>query len=152
MGDFTQVRIGQYGNKFTIFKLKTLTWDKKNNYHVSKIGAFLRKYKLDELPQIFNILMGDMSVVGPRPDIPGYYDQLKDSDKQLLILKPGLTSRASIKYKDEEEILKKQKNPLLYNDTVIFPDKVKLNLEYLHTQSLFLDIKIILETIRTYLK
>lgn len=152
IGVFTQIRIGQYGEKFTIFKLKTITNSEENIQNISKIGAFLRKYKLDELPQIFNILKGEMSVVGPRPDIPGYYDSLTGNNKKILDLKPGLTSTASIKYKNEEELLNKQQNPLQYNDHVIFPDKVKLNLEYLNNHTLLGDVKIILETIKTYLK
>lgn len=119
---------------------------------ITSCGAFFRKYKLDEFPQLLNILKGEMSFVGPRPDIPGYYDVLKGKDNELLVLKPGLTSRASIKYHNEEELLKQQKNSLVYNDTVIFPDKIKMNLEYLQNQSLKLDLLIIYETLKTYIK
>lgn len=150
-GIFKQKRVGQYGKIFEIFKLKTIKW-KHGKAIISPCGAFFRKYKIDELPQLFNILKGDMSIVGPRPDVPGYYDILKGTDRELLNLKPGLTSKASIKYRNEEDILKQQKNPLLYNDTVIFPDKVKMNLEYLKQQSLKQDLIIIYETLKTYIK
>jgi lipopolysaccharide/colanic/teichoic acid biosynthesis glycosyltransferase len=150
-GVFTQIRVGQHGALFKIFKLKTMTWS-NDQAKISKVGNFLRKYKLDELPQIFNILLGNMSVVGPRPDIPGYYDILKGEQRKLLVLKPGLTSKASIKYRNEENILQIQKNPLEYNDTVIFPDKVKMNLEYLEKQSLKLDLLLVFETLKTYIK
>ncbi len=150
-GVFYQDRVGQYGVIFKIFKLKTMTWSDQNHSKISKIGFTLRKYKIDELPQLFNILKGEMSIVGPRPDIEGYYDNLQGSQRELLKLKPGLTSRASIKYRNEEEILKQQSNPLLYNDTVIFPDKVKMNLLYLQNQSLLEDTRIIIQTLITYL-
>ena len=114
---------------------------------ISKLGAFLRKSKLDELPQFWNVLIGDMSFVGPRPDIAGYYDVLEGEDRKILLLKPGLTSLASIKYANEEEILGLQENSLLYNDTIIFPDKVKMNLDYYYNHSFLSDINIIIKTI-----
>jgi lipopolysaccharide/colanic/teichoic acid biosynthesis glycosyltransferase len=147
-GIFYQTRIGQYGKVFTIYKFKTI--DEKNR-RSSRIGLLLRKLKLDELPQLFNILKGDMSFVGPRPDISGYYDQLQGDEKKVLQLKPGLTSEASIYYSNEESILKDKENPLLYNDEVIFPHKVEMNLHYLNKMSLLLDGKIILKTIHKVL-
>ena len=102
---------------------------------------------MDELPQFINVLKGEMSIVGPRPDIEGYYDTLDGENRKILELKPGITSLASLKYYNEEEILEQQDNPLLYNDTVIFPDKVKMNLAYYYNQNLVLDLKIILKTI-----
>ena len=109
--------------------------------------AFLRKTKIDELPQLWNILIGDMSFVGPRPDITGYYDLLEGENRKILQLKPGLTSEASIKYANEEAIIAAQPDPLHYNDTVIFPDKVKMNLAYYYSNSVVGDIKIIWKTI-----
>jgi lipopolysaccharide/colanic/teichoic acid biosynthesis glycosyltransferase len=88
-----------------------------------------------------------MSFVGPRPDIPGYYDKLEGENRKILELKPGLTSEASIKYANEEELLNQQDDPLFYNDTVIFPDKVKMNLEYYYKQSILVDLQIIVKTI-----
>ena len=143
-GLFFQQRVGQFGKLFTIYKLKTMH-DETGN--VSKTGCFFRKYKLDELPQFLNVLKGEMSIVGPRPDIEGYYDKLEGEDRKILELKPGITSEASIKYYNEEEILEQQENGLHYNDSIIFPDKVKMNLDYYYNQNLLLDIKIIINTI-----
>jgi lipopolysaccharide/colanic/teichoic acid biosynthesis glycosyltransferase len=143
-GLFLQTRIGQFGKPFTIYKLRTMQDGK-----VTRMGKFLRKTKIDELPQLINILKGDMSFVGPRPDVPGYYDQLIGGDRKVLKLKPGLTSLAAIKYRNEEELLKKQNHPLLYNDQIIFPDKVKMNLEYLEKRSFWYDVKIILLTLKS---
>ena len=119
----------------------------KGDERITKIGVFLRKYKLDELPELWNVLKGEMSLVGPRPDVPGYADYLKGEDRKILNLRPGITGMASLKYANEEEILAEQDNPQRYNDEVIFPDKVKLNLEYYENQTLWLDIKIIFATI-----
>jgi len=144
-GIFSQTRIGQFGLPFTIYKIRTYgcSIDKP----ISKIGAFLRNSKLDELPQLWNIIIGNMSFVGPRPDIAGYYDTLEGENRKILQLKPGLTSLASIKYSKEESLLEKQENPLDYNDTILFPDKVKMNLEYYYSNSIFGDLKIIWKTI-----
>lgn len=146
-GFFLQKRVGQYGKLFTIFKLRTIRKDTENVASISKTGAFLRNSKIDELPQLINVLIGDMSIVGPRPDIEGYYDCLEGENKKILELKPGLTSEASLKYFNEEQLLALQKNPLEYNDLVIFPDKVRLNLQYYYTHSFFGDIKIIVKTL-----
>lgn len=143
-GLFFQKRVGQYGKLFTIYKLKTMHHKTGN---VTKTGAFFRKYKIDEFPQFLNVLLGKMSIVGPRPDIQGYYDTLEGENEKVLQLKPGITSEASIKYYNEEELLEQQKDALHYNDTVIFPDKVKMNLDYYYNQNLLLDIKIIIKTI-----
>ena len=143
-GIFTQIRIGQHGNPFTIYKLQTMKDGK-----VTSIGKILRKTKIDELPQLINILKGDMSFVGPRPDVPGYYDVLKGEQRKVLVLKPGLTSLAAIKYRNEEQLLAQQVEPLFYNDTVIFPDKVKMNLKYLEKRSFRYDLIIIVLTIKS---
>lgn len=143
-GLFFQKRVGQYGKLFTIYKLKTMH---QKTGDVSNVGFFFRKYKLDELPQFLNVLKGEMSIVGPRPDIEGYYDKLEGENRKILNLKPGITSKASIKYYNEEEVLAQQQDALHYNDTVIFPDKVKMSLDYYYNQSLLLDIKIIIKTI-----
>ncbi|MGV8947307.1 MAG: sugar transferase [Lutibacter sp.] len=148
-GLFLQERIGRLGKPFTIFKLRTMHSKTSN---ISHIGTFFRKFKLDELPQLFNVLLGNMSVVGPRPDVPGYYDNLKGEARKILELKPGLTSIATIKYADEEAILLQQQNPLLYNDTVLFPDKVKLNLDYYDHHTFFGDLKIIGQTLLVLFK
>lgn len=148
-GIFTQTRIGQNGKKFKIFKIKSML---DGNKSISKCGYFLRKKKLDELPQLFNIILGHMSFVGPRPDVAGYYNSLQGEERLILKLKPGLTSEASLKYFDEEFLLQQQENPKEYNDTVIFPDKVKLNLDYYYNNSLLGDIKIIYKTLLRYIQ
>lgn len=144
---FSQTRIGQHGKSFTIYKLKTMKEGK-----VTAVGKWLRKYKIDELPQLWNIIKGDMSFVGPRPDVPGYYDQLKGDERHVLQLKPGLTSMAAIKYRNEEQLLAQQDNPLQYNNEVLFPDKVKMNLEYLEKRSFSYDMKIIVLTVKSLFK
>lgn len=148
-GLFFQERIGQYGKPFTIFKIKSM---RKGVSRLSPFGAFLRKTKLDELPQLFNILLGQMSFVGPRPDVAGYYDVLEGEARKILQLKPGLTSEASLKYAQEEKLLVEQIDPLSYNDAVIFPDKVKMNLWYYYNQSIFLDLRIIFKTFLSIFK
>ena len=144
IGIFLQKRVGQNAKLFSIYKLRTLC---RETGRISRIGRFMRTYKLDELPQFFNVLLGDMSVVGPRPDLPGYYDALQGEERKILELKPGITGPASIAYANEEAILSLQKDSLKYNDEVIFPDKVRLNLKYYYERSLWLDIKIIIRTI-----
>jgi lipopolysaccharide/colanic/teichoic acid biosynthesis glycosyltransferase len=139
-GLFLQNRIGQHGKLFKIFKICTIH---PYSGHISTFGKFLRKSKLDELPQLVNILIGQMCFVGPRPDIAGYYDRLEGKERILLALKPGLCSSAALKYYNEEALLAQQQYPLKYNDDVIFPDKVAMNLEYYQNRSLFKDIKIL---------
>lgn len=143
-GVFVQKRVGQYGKLFNIYKVRTYH---KRNHSVSKFGLVLRRSKLDELPQLINVLIGDMSVVGPRPDIEGYYDKLEGENRLILNLKPGITSEASIKYKNEDQLLSEQAFPLKYNDEVIFPDKVRLNLKYYHNRSFFGDLLIVIKTL-----
>ncbi|MDY3513626.1 sugar transferase [Riemerella anatipestifer] len=144
-GIFVQDRVGQYGKLFRIYKFKTI---RPVSREISNVGAFLRKTKLDELPQLFNILKGEMSFIGPRPDVPGYYDGLKGEDRKVLILKPGLLSEASLEYRNEEYLLNQKENPLKYNDEVIFPHKIKLNLEYLERVSFKEDIRVLLKATR----
>jgi lipopolysaccharide/colanic/teichoic acid biosynthesis glycosyltransferase len=142
-GFFFQKRVGQYGKLFTIYKLQTI---QPTTNKISRLGYFVRKYKIDELPQLVNVLKGDMSIVGPRPDIQGYYDRLEGENRKILELRPGITCEASIKYKNETELLEQQENPLNYNDTVIFPDKIRMNLAYYYKRSFSLDLKIIMAT------
>ncbi|MNF69876.1 putative undecaprenyl-phosphate N-acetylgalactosaminyl 1-phosphate transferase [compost metagenome] len=146
-GLFVQERIGQYGRKFRIYKLRTIQWNSKGEPIVSTFGNFLRSSKIDEFPQLYNVLINDMSFVGPRPDIAGYYDQLKGTDRILLELKPGITCPASLVYRHEEKLLSLQADPVKYNDEVIFPDKVRINLIYHANRSLSLDLQILFRTI-----
>lgn len=151
-GIFIQGRIGQYGKRFRIYKLQTIQIASDGTLQISKIGKFLRNYKLDEFPQLINVLKGEMSVVGPRPDVSGYYDLLEGENRKVLELKPGLTSLASLKYFNEDALLEMKEDPLSFNDNVLFPDKVKLNLEYYHHQSFFVDLKIIASTCKFIFK
>jgi lipopolysaccharide/colanic/teichoic acid biosynthesis glycosyltransferase len=143
-GVFIQERIGQWGGIFKIFKIKTMH---PATAKISRLGMFLRKSKIDEWPQLWNVLIGNMSFVGPRPDIPGYYDLLEGETRKILELKPGITSEASIKYKNEEMVLAGHENPLHYNDRIIFQDKVRMNLDYYYNRSFWGDLMIISRTI-----
>jgi len=151
---FRQKRIGRYGIPFTIFKFRTMIIEHGGGYvsvrgenRITPLGAKLRKYKLDELPELWNVLVGDMSFVGPRPDMPEYMEKLKDEEKTILELRPGLTGPATLKYANEEEILARVDDPQKYNDEVLWPDKVKINLEYYRNRSFAGDIVIIFKTI-----
>ena len=151
---FRQTRIGRRGKPFTIFKFRTMTVGHGGSSvsvagesRITPLGAVLRKYKIDELPELWNVLVGDMSFVGPRPDVPGYADRLQGDDREVLELRPGITGPASLKYRNEEELLAAVDNPQEYNDTVIYPDKVRINRYYLHNYSFVSDIKMILCTV-----
>lgn len=143
-GFFKQERIGQYGKPFLIYKLRTL------HLQTSKIsvwGKILRTSKLDETPQFLNLLKGEMTLVGPRPDVSGYADLLQGDDRIILTLKPGITGLASLKYRNEEQLLAQQSNPQHYNDEVIWPDKVRINKWYAHNRTFFMDVQIIYYTL-----
>lgn len=147
-GFFLQDRVGQHGKLFRIIKLRTIS---AKTSAISKYGKFLRRSKIDELPQLYNVLIGEMSFVGPRPDVPGYADVLKGKDRAFLKLKPGLTGLASLKYRNEEALLALERNPLQYNDTVIWPDKVRLNNWYEEHRSFGMDLLILCYTFLPFL-
>ena len=159
-------RVGKDGKLFNCYKFRTMIPVKNNegaegkkgdkewstvsvagDSRITPFGAKLRHYKLDELPGLWNVLIGDMSFVGPRPDVPGYADMLTGDDRRMLELRPGITGPASLKYRDEEELLAKVDNPIEYNDKVIFPDKVRINLYYLDHYSFWKDIQMIIYTV-----
>ena len=175
---FCQQRIGRYGEIFTVYKFRTMTVKaeasvasrnseatsiaSQEQNRITPLGEKLRRYKLDELPELWNVLKGDMSFVGPRPDVPGYADQLQGEDREVLLLRPGITGPASLKYRNEEDILEAVDEALQkgrsglpmgittvqeYNDNVIYPDKVRLNRYYLHHYSFIKDIKMIVCTV-----
>jgi lipopolysaccharide/colanic/teichoic acid biosynthesis glycosyltransferase len=154
-GFFVQERVGRYAKRFYLYKIKTMRSSNGPRSHIAahntacitKSGKLFRKYKLDELPQLFNVLAGSMSFVGPRPDVPSYADQLQGEDRIILQLRPGITGPASIKYKDEEAILLSVDNPDWFNDHVIWPDKVRINREYVKNYSLVRDLTYIFTTI-----
>ena len=175
---FCQQRVGRYGKIFTVYKFRTMTVKaeasvasrnseatsiaSQEQSRITPLGEKLRRYKLDELPELWNVLKGDMSFVGPRPDVPGYADQLQGEDREVLLLRPGITGPASLKYRNEEDILEAVDEALQkgrselpmgittvqeYNDNVIYPDKVRLNRYYLHHYSFIKDIKMIVCTV-----
>ncbi|WP_273804036.1 sugar transferase [Providencia rettgeri] len=154
-GFFFQKRVGQNGKIFNVIKVKTMrdvsvpatTITQDSDPRITKTGKFFRKTKIDELPQLFNVLIGDMSFVGPRPDVPGYADKLIGKDRIILAIKPGITGPASLAYKNEEEILAHVDDPKKYNDEVIYPNKIQLNIKYIENWSLLSDIKYIIQTI-----
>jgi len=154
-GLFVQERIGKEAKPFFVFKIKTMkkvqgvdtTITTSHDSRITKSGAFFRKTKIDELPQLFNVLFGTMSFVGPRPDVAGFADVLEGEDRIILLVRPGITGPASLKYRDEEVLLSQQSNAEEYNKNVIWKDKVLINKEYIKHWSLKNDIKYIIKTI-----
>lgn len=151
---FAQKRVGRNGRLFTMYKFRSMTVSHGGSSvsvagesRITPLGARLRRYKLDELPELWNVLKGDMSFVGPRPDVPGYADRLSGEARDVLRLRPGITGPASLKYRDEEELLASVDDPVRYNDEVIYPDKVRINLYYLHNYSFVKDIRMIFCTV-----
>lgn len=152
---FRQQRVGRHGRLFRICKFRTMTSRMMSDAtitvsgdtRVTRLGKILRRFKLDELPQLFNVLAGEMSLVGPRPDVPGYADRLRGNDARVLELRPGITGPATLAFRNEEELLARAADPKRYNDEVVFPEKVRLNLMYLDTQGFAADIGWILKTI-----
>ena len=154
-GFFFQKRVGLNGKIFKVVKIKTMsqvagietTVTHRGDPRITSMGAFFRRTKIDELPQLWNVFLGDMSFVGPRPDVPGFADTLVGNQRAILSIRPGITGPATLKYRNEEEILSEQVNPDTYNRDVIWPDKVRVNLEYIRNWSLRRDIRYILETV-----
>lgn len=151
---FKQKRVGKEGKLFTMVKFRSMSVahggssvSVAGESRITPLGAKLRKYKLDELPELWNVFIGDMSFVGPRPDVPGYADKLVGEDRVILKLRPGITGPASLKYRDEETLLATVEDPIRYNDEVIFPDKVRINKEYYYNRSFWLDIRYIVRTV-----
>lgn len=151
---FKQKRVGKDGKLFTMVKFRSMSVahggssvSVAGESRITPLGAKLRKYKLDELPELWNVFIGDMSFVGPRPDVPGYADKLVGEDRVILKLRPGITGPASLKYRDEETLLATVEDPIRYNDEVIFPDKVRINKEYYYNWSFWLDIRYIVRTV-----
>ena len=154
---FVQDRVGRHGKLFKVHKFRSMTMRKETDAvtgvaaaeteRITPLGEKLRKYKLDELPELWDVLIGNMSFVGPRPDIPGYADQLQGEDREILKLRPGITGPASLKYRNEEDILASVDNPQQYNDEIIYPDKVRLNRYYLHHYSFIKDSQMIFCTV-----
>ena len=154
-GFFTQERVGRYGRRFSVVKLRTMQVDPAVNTtvttagdaRITPVGRLLRRAKLDELPQLINVLKGDMSFVGPRPDVPGFADTLEGEDRIILTVRPGITGPATLKYRDEEALLAGADDPEAYNRDVIYPDKVRINREYVQNWSFRRDVQYIWKTI-----
>lgn len=154
-GLFTQQRVGRHGRLFRVCKVRTMrnaaagpttTVTKAGDVRITRVGRLLRRTKLDELPQFFNVLAGNMSVVGPRPDVPGYADRLRGDNRVLLTVRPGITGPASIYVRDEEKLLGSAHDSEQYNDTVLWPFKVRINLDYLENYSFLEDVRLIADT------
>ncbi|MGY4688470.1 sugar transferase [Salibacterium sp. K-3] len=156
-GFFKQNRVGKNGAVFKVVKIKTMkpaeseksTVTTSSDMRITKSGRIFRKWKLDELPQLWNVLKGEMSFVGPRPDVPGYADLLDGENRIILNIRPGITGPATLYYRNEEELLAEQNDPEYYNREVIYPHKVQLNKEYIYNYSLMKDLRYIIQTITT---
>ena len=151
---FQQRRTGKDGKLFTMIKFRTMVLNDGNNTtsvrgdkRITPLGAVLRRYKLDELPELWNVLKGDMSLVGPRPDVPEFTRRLTGEQKLILSLRPGITGPATMKYSDEEELLAGVADPAKFTDEVIWPDKVRINLDYYYNRSFLTDLQIIIGTL-----
>ena len=153
---YKQIRVGKNNKDFKLYKFRSmrvnsdkqglLTVGSKDS-RITKAGYFIRKYKIDELPQLFNVLKGDMSFVGPRPEVRRYVDLYSEEQMKVLSVRPGITDPASIKYRNENDILSSQSNPEQYYIQHIMPDKLKINIDYINTRTFIKDIKIIFQTI-----
>jgi len=154
-GFFTQERVGKDGRIFRVIKIRTMrevpglnsTVTTGSDVRITRLGRFWRRSKIDELPQLINILKGDMSFVGPRPDVPGYADRLQGDDRIILSVRPGITGPATLKYRNEEYLLAEKNDPQKYNDQVLWPDKVRLNREYVEKWSFIKDLRYIWMTV-----
>lgn len=151
---FVQQRVGKDGKLFNCHKFRSMTIGHGGSSvsvageaRITPLGAKLRKYKMDELPELWDVLIGNMSFVGPRPDVPGYADKLQGNDRIILSLRPGITGPATLKYRYEEELLATVQDPQQYNDNVIYPDKVRINRYYAEHYSFIKDIQIIFCTV-----
>ena len=151
---FVQQRVGKDGKLFPCHKFRTMTIGHNGTSisiagesRITPLGAKLRRYKLDELPELWDVLIGNMSFVGPRPDVPGYADKLQGENRIILTLRPGITGPATLKYRNEEDLLATKANPIQYNNEVIYPDKVRINRYYAEHYSFMDDIRIIFCTI-----
>lgn len=153
---FVQKRVGQFGQPFEMYKFRTMKEFRgasgsqltvNGDKRITEFGRFLRKTKLDELPQLLNVIKGDMSVVGPRPEVQYFVDKYTDIQKLVLKLKPGITDEASIQYVDESAFLSKSQNPEQFYIEVVMPEKIRINLDYAKHSNLWTDLKVILRTV-----
>ena len=152
---YRQVRVGQHNRDFRIFKFRSMFTDAdrrglitigERDPRVTRVGYYIRKYKLDELPQLLNVLIGDMSFVGPRPEVRKYVNLYSPEQLHVLDIRPGITDAASIKYHNENSLLAAQNNPDQYYLQVVMPDKLNINLDYVHNHNIIGDIQLIWNT------
>ncbi len=153
-GLFSQQRVGRNAKLFLMYKIRTMTGDHQgpsisalNRSRITSFGKILRRTNLDELPQLFNVFIGNMSLVGPRPDVSGYADKLVGDERVILSVRPGITGPATLKYKNEEKLLSMQRDPKEYNDKIIWKEKIKMNKQYIENWSLLYDIQCIIKTV-----
>ncbi len=154
-GIFRQARIGRHGQLFQIYKIRTMrvangpitNVTTACDPRITRFGALLRRWKIDELPQLVNVLRGDMSFVGPRPDVPAYLDQIRRQAPLVLSVRPGITGPASIKYRREEQLLAAQRDPQAFNDLFLVPDKLRINEAYVRNYRLVADLKYLWATV-----
>ena len=158
---FRQERVGKNGKLFRIFKFRTMVSDAESkgmqitvgaDSRITKVGKFLRKTKIDELPQLINVLLGQMSFVGPRPEVPHYAELYTDYQRNVLRIKPGITELASIIYKDENEVLAQSDDPEKTYIEEIMPKKIEINMQYIEKMNVFYDIKLIFKTFAAILR
>lgn len=152
-GFFRQERIGKQGTPFQVIKIRTMrgvggtTVTAAGDLRITRAGAWMRRLKVDELPQLLNVLRGEMSLVGPRPDVPGFADQLSGGDRILLTVRPGITSPAAVAFRHEEELLAAARDPDAYNRDVLWPEKVRINRHYVENWSLRADLRCLRDTV-----
>lgn len=158
---YRQVRVGRYNKDFKIFKFRTMRVgaDKGSlvtiggrDPRVTRIGYYLRKFKIDELPQLINVFIGDMSLVGPRPEVRHYVNYWTPEQLHTLDVRPGITDPASIKFRNENELMESAEDPESFYINIVMQEKLKLYLEYVHNASFWYDIKLIFKTIYTVVK
>ncbi len=158
-GVYVQRRIGRHGTPFPLLKIRTMrpapegatTVTVGGDARITRLGAVLRRYKIDELPQLINVLFGDMSIVGPRPDVSGFADRLTGRDRVMLRVRPGITGPAALAYRHEESLLVGVEDPERYNREVIWPEKVRINVDYVRNYRLRDDFRCLLQTARAIL-
>jgi lipopolysaccharide/colanic/teichoic acid biosynthesis glycosyltransferase len=159
---FRQLRVGRGGNCFSLMKFRSMVHGRQNpglaltyqaDPRITMVGRFLRRFKLDELPQFFNVLHGDMSIVGPRPDVPEYYQSLNDAQQQILLLRPGLTGAATVHFRDEEALLSRvpQFELLSFYTSTLLPQKISIDLDYLRQATFWTDLNLLLRTVTSIL-
>ncbi|MDX2141750.1 MAG: sugar transferase [Rhodospirillaceae bacterium] len=159
---FRQVRVGRHGARFRIFKFRTMRGEEPtsgpiltigDNPRITPIGRFLRRYKIDELPQLINVVMGDMSLVGPRPEVPRYVEKWTPEQKSVVLsVRPGITGPASVKFRNQTELLATYPNPEVAYETIVMQEKLKICADYVRHAGLWTDIKLIAQTLAALLR